>query len=148
MRGGVRRARQLRFPQKCCSRLAPTAPHPSRLKAMWELPVPYRQRALIRARETQTRNGCGGVPHCRSSKRFHTHSREVEAGTVILTHQVGVRVTEKSTGRTDTQADSGSGISSTGASSGLWGRRHVIGPHPLDSSPSIWFCGGRRSAGL
>lgn len=62
MRGGVRRARQ----PNSDFHEAPAAPGwhlpprtPPRLKAMWELPVPYRQRALIRARETQTRNGCG-----------------------------------------------------------------------------------------
>lgn len=91
-------------------------------------------------------------PHCRALKRFHTHSQEVEAGTVILAHRVGGKVTKKSTGRTDTQA-SDSGVLEWppwGTPQYSWGRgTRCHQPHPLDSSPSVWFCGGKTvSAGF
>lgn len=85
---------------------------------------------------------CQG-PHCRSSKRFHTHSREVEAGTVILAHQVGGKVTEKSTDRTDTQAsDSGSGMASLGHSSVFMGEGDTLSlapsPRQLPLNLVLW----------
>lgn len=56
--------------------------------------VTHRQGALTSAREDTHQDGvwCWG-PHCRVSKRFYSHSREVEVGTITPIHCVEDKVT-------------------------------------------------------
>lgn len=122
----------------CCCGLVPPAQGPR-----GSFRVPYRQGALIGDwRGRRPGLGCRG-PHCRLSKRFYTHSREAEAGTVIFIHRVADKAREKSTGRTDTQTFDSEVLEwpPWGTPQDPWGRGTCCHqpPHPLVSSPSIWF---------